>query len=111
MKLSRRGLFKSAGALAVAAAVKRVQPAAMVLHGDGVTDDTAALQAWGRGEHVVRPDGSPVGPWLSGGAFLVRDAITISRKDSPGLIGNNFHYKPTVQDRCLLDFPTSRRAG
>ena len=95
MKLSRRGLLHALAVLPTAIAVYRrlPKPTPHVLCGDGKTDDTLALQAWGRGDEVVRPDGSRVGSTLDGGAFLVRDTIHFSRRD--GAIYNcHFRYEP-----------------
>ena len=48
----------------------------IVLWGDGQHDDTAALNAWFRGEDAVWGDsGEPVGPAIAGRSFLLSRAI------------------------------------
>jgi hypothetical protein len=48
----------------------------MVLWGDGAHDDTAALNAWLRGERVVwAQSGGEVGPVVAGHSFLLSQAV------------------------------------
>lgn len=50
----------------------------VVLYGDGRTDDTAALNAWLRGEEAVWADtGKPVGATIRGRSFRLSSAIYV----------------------------------
>lgn len=46
-----------------------------VLYGDGITNDTAALQAFLSGRRVIWPDGSEVSGLLRGRTFLVTSTL------------------------------------
>lgn len=52
-----------------------------VLKGDGFTDDTDALNAWGRGEQVMY-QGRILGDTLQNGTFLITWRINFNRKNS-----------------------------
>jgi hypothetical protein len=75
---------------------------ALRLWGDGIHDDTAALQAWLDGRPVIRGDGSMVGRVLSGGSYRVSETIYM-REDQPGreLFGNEFHG-PIAADKPMF---------
>jgi hypothetical protein len=75
---------------------------ALRLWGDGIHDDTAALQAWLDGSPVIRGDGSMVGRVLYGGSYRVSGTIYM-REDQPGreLFGNEFHG-PVAADKPMF---------
>lgn len=91
MTISRRGFLKAMLAAASAPAFVKadslmrlavprgamVTPAGLVIWGDGVHDDTAALQAALDGRLVVRPDGTPFGGFLGGGTYRVLSPLVI----------------------------------
>jgi len=52
-----------------------------VLKGDGFTDDTDALNAWGRGQNVIYR-GRVLGNVLQNGTFLITWRVNLNRKDS-----------------------------
>src|SRR5437588_10976436 len=76
------------GALALASAHAEPQhcvKAEIALWGDGRHDDTAALNAWFRGEEAVWADsGAPVGAAISGHRFRLSDTVYV-----PGGSGRN----------------------
>ncbi len=52
--------------------------ARLALWGDGVHDDTAALNAWFRGEGVIwAPTGSPIGSRIVGRVFRLKGVVSI----------------------------------
>jgi len=118
--MTRRGFLGrvsagAASALLPSRILVALLPAIPILYGDGKHDDTAALQAWGRGEVVHRPDGEPVGQTIQDGYFVVSDTIAITRNDGVRLISNYFDCKmsttkpPTFgsQSRGLAAFNVS----
>ena len=48
---------------------------ALRLYGDGVTDDTAAMQAWLNGEPVWGPAGTQMGRVLLGGSYRISNTL------------------------------------
>ncbi|HZU89647.1 MAG TPA: hypothetical protein VE993_10370, partial [Stellaceae bacterium] len=59
-----------AGLVPAPAAPDSCRPTPLALWGDGRHDDTAALNAWFRGDKVVWADsGRPVGPEIAGHTF------------------------------------------
>lgn len=56
-------------------AAQATEPAPLTLWGDGVHDDTAALQAWFERQPVQWPDGRPVGHAITGGTFKTSGVI------------------------------------
>lgn len=81
-------LFTQSGPGATARTVQD----ALRLWGDGIHDDTAALQAWIDGKPVLGVDGSPLGRVLFGGSYRVSRTITMT-PDQPmrELVGNRFY--------------------
>jgi len=88
--MNRRGFLQSliAGAGLVAlptaalSAIKTVAPELFYLRGDGVTDDTLALQALFDGKAVIGPDGKILAPVVSGGGtpiYLPKGTYRIGR--------------------------------
>jgi hypothetical protein len=53
-----------------------------VLYGDGIHDDTEALQAWFNGDYedVCHPDGSPVGKKLWNGKYRLTGTLHFGPK-------------------------------
>lgn len=50
----------------------------IVLRGDGKHDDSAALNAWFRGEHAIWAEsGEPVGAAIAGRSFRLSDAVYV----------------------------------
>lgn len=65
-----------AGLPAAAAEPAKCAPGALVLWGDGEHDDTAALNAWLRGERAVwAQSGEAVGPVVAGRSFVLSQAV------------------------------------
>lgn len=50
---------------------------ALRLYGDGITDDSAAMQAWLDGKKVLGPDGNVLGAVLIGGNYRIAHTIDI----------------------------------
>lgn len=92
MSITRRGFFGlcAAAGLATLAATtrlgdvaKNLLPQWLILYGDGMHDDTEALQALFNGEQVVTPDGEFIGKRngvieLRGGAYQIFEPLTLS---------------------------------
>ena len=68
---------------AVLAAVSRVP----VLYGDGIADDTVALQAWYDGKTVLYAGGGLVGHTINGGTYKLSDTIELRSGKSVHLVG------------------------
>jgi hypothetical protein len=113
--VNRRGFFRGVAGVAAAAmlparALVALLPAIPILYGDGIHDDTAALNVWGRGGQVKRPDGTAVGARLEGGRFLVSSTINISRTDDFAIINNWFQTTPEWQERLCREQGATLRA-
>lgn len=52
----------------------------LTLVGDGITDDTAALQAFVNGGRVAFADGTPFTGMLRGGSYLITSTINVTEK-------------------------------
>lgn len=79
--MKRRDLLLGAFALATAPTLVAAQPATMVLWGDGLHDDTAALQALLRGDPVRWASGEPFnGHLLAGKSFLLSRPIAFDSR-------------------------------
>jgi hypothetical protein len=100
--MNRRSFVKAAVAAGAVLALPFPARRRIVLRGDGVTDDTSALQAWLDGEDVYWPDGSGVGRTLAEGTFLIRDCLDLSRARDKTIIGCNFHGSRTGYFRYTL---------
>lgn len=49
-----------------------------VLYGDGVHDDTVALESWMNGQPVIHPNGNPVDPHnLVGGTYDISRPVSV----------------------------------
>jgi hypothetical protein len=90
-------------------ATARTVQDALRLWGDGIHDDTAALQAWLDGKPVVDIFGLPVGGVLSGGRYRVSKTVYIGPHQPDRLITGNifegqvktgpmFHITPPPED-------------
>ena len=106
--MKRRGFIGSLAAIGFAPLIPTrvlvaLLPAIPILYGDGLHDDTAALNVWGAGRRVKRPSGAEVGPWVEGGRFLVSDTINITRQDSVGIVGNRFDPTPEWSERLAAE--------
>lgn len=102
--MNRRGFLSLpflAGSLALVSKVRAIaSPSIPVLYGDGVHDDTFALNEWGAGRPVLFR-GKKLGRRLEGGYFLVSDTINISRQDGVQVISNVFINPVAVNGNCL----------
>lgn len=58
--------------------LKIALPDAIVLWGDGIRDDTQALQEWFSGMPVIWPNGEPVGRHLFAKRFLLSRPLVVS---------------------------------
>ena len=72
------------------------------LHGDGVTDDSAALQAWLDGEPVLGPDGQLLGSVLTGGIYRVGDTIQLGPWQTGKLATGNVFVGPVPKDKPMF---------
>lgn len=61
--------------------------------------------AWGRGDVVVRSDGTAVGSGISAGRFLVTDTIQITRQDGVSITDSFFDYRPNRLSKSALFVP------
>lgn len=76
-----------------------------VLYADGYTDDTDALNAWGRGEVVRYKGGKKVGRILENGTFLISGKIKFNKNNST--VRNNTFILERDRgyfNRNILDF-------
>ena len=53
----------------------------LILHGDGVHDDSEALQAWIDGKDMYYADGTRVGTVISGRTLLIKQSIFLRSKE------------------------------
>lgn len=87
MMLTRRRLFTLAGSALAAVGLDKfappIQPKRLVLVADGVTDDSAALQAWVENKPVTWADGSPVGSDIRGRSFFLGTTLDLRRHRGP----------------------------
>jgi len=96
--MNRRGFLQLCLAAAAAPAIVRMeslmklyvpQLPPIMLWGDGVTDDTVALQTWLDGGLVIKPDGTVFsGNILANGSYRIRSPLVIKRDSI--IISNNF---------------------
>lgn len=113
--MTRRGfigrmLAGAATSMAPARWLVLALPAIPILYGDGKHDDTAALNAWGAGRAVKRPDGTMLGERLENGHFLVSDVVNISRQDGVWIVNNYFRCTPEYQERLRVESQAMLRA-
>lgn len=109
--MDRRGFLGAMLALGAAPAIVRAdslmrivvpREAALILWGDGIHDDTVALQTFVDGGRVVRPDGLALAGVLSAGSFLVSSTINMDKardvaiRDS-SFIGRGLDYSPMFE--------------
>ena len=98
--LTRRGFLQTCLALAVAPSIVRAESlmplvirTTWVLHGDGISDDTLALQAWLDGERVWM-NGAVLGKTLRDGTFMLSRPLVISKvAHDMAMFGNWFNMK------------------
>jgi hypothetical protein len=98
--MNRRGFIKQSailGALAIVAPSIAFSSPRYTLHGDGVTDDAGAIQAWLNGRAVYYADGERVGARLENGTYSLRHSITFE----------NAHDKHIHGCELRLDGPRS----
>lgn len=50
----------------------------LILWGDGIHDDTAAMQAWMDGGRVLRPDGAVAGNLIAASTFLMSETLVLA---------------------------------
>lgn len=99
LETHRRGFFGQLlvlGAAAVSARLVRRK----ILHANGVTDDSVALQAWVERKPVFWADGSPVGPDINGRSFFLGKTVDLRRAPKGGetksIINCSFKSSPGV---------------
>ena len=123
MELSRRGFLGAMLAVAAAPAIVKAsslmpiyvpKPAILTLWGDGVHDDTLALQALIDGKDVVRHDGAtfmrhPDGSiYLASGTFAISSAIVFSGNNNRV---ENVHFEGSrIQQGNMLKWELPTRA-
>jgi hypothetical protein len=78
--------------LSIAGPVVALLPLRTVLYGDGVHDDTGALQAWFDGGDVVDQAGAPIGRVLRHGRYLLTNTVTITDKFSGDFSYNHLEF-------------------
>lgn len=89
--MNRRALLKSTAAVAVATLVPAAMKASPVLYGDGVHDDTGALQQWFDGENVLWVTGEQAGDLIEGRCFLITVTIDVTGSQRVSFSGNHIH--------------------
>ena len=67
----------------------------IILYGDGVRDDSEALQAFFDGKPVLSPDGTRVVDTLEGDTFFVSKTIDISRSQYRTFRNCTIHFTPS----------------
>lgn len=93
--MNRRDFLAKTSALAVAAIIlpRVAEPPIPVLYGDGVHDDTAALQAWFDGRPVMWRGEVRQGGVIMNGSFRVTGPVDASRWHARGVPGRDgFHW-------------------
>lgn len=89
--MNRRGFMGSILALGLAPAIVRASslmpviariPDSLILYGDGIHDDTKAMQAFLDGQRVLNADGTVRGSGIRSETFLLSGPLLI--RDSPG---------------------------
>lgn len=91
----------AAPAIVRAESLMALPPQRLVLWGDGVHDDTKALQALLDGKRVLRPDGSAMpGPVIGAGSYVLSDTIYVPpgvfRITGSSFIGVGMDHKPLM---------------
>lgn len=116
--ITRRGLLQGIFAAGMAPAIckaeilmpvrKIIVPSKMtetlILWGDGVHDDSKALQAVINGSHVISPDGKPIGRTLDAGTFLIGSTLTFDRHTDMEFLNSRFIAKESFHGP-VLSFP------
>ena len=78
--LGRRSFLKRSVVGLATAALPVLAVPALVIYADGVTDDSAALQAWIDGDDgVVYADGQRVGDSIDGRRFAIGSTLIVKR--------------------------------
>lgn len=97
--MNRRSFIGSILALGLAPAIVRASslmpviariPDSLILYGDGIHDDTKAMQAFMDGMKVIRPDGSAaMGGPITTGTFLISDTLIVGSRSLPWRVQNS----------------------
>jgi len=91
--LARRPFIKRSAVGLATAALPALAVPALILYADGVTDDSAALQAWLDGnDSVVYADGTPVGCLIRGARFRLNSSVRAVRTAKPRCIRDSFFW-------------------
>lgn len=112
--MNRRQFFGRASAVAATAmlparALVALLPAIPILYGDGVTDDTVALRAWGDGREVIDRHGRPVVD-LDGYRFSLRETLTITANKHNVVIRNCwFDTAPSFRHETMVQLDSGAR--
>jgi hypothetical protein len=81
--MNRRQFLPGFTALAVIPFMPRwiLRERRLILHADGVHDDSEALQAWIDGKDIYYADGTRVGTIISGKTLLIKQSIFMRSKE------------------------------
>lgn len=113
--MKRRNFIKALGFGAAAIALMPTFSAKTILHGDGITDDTAALRALFNGQTVYYPNGQKVGAIIQDKAFVLSGRINAAMDGSLSFYGCHFAFtaKGFIDlrkgefsfDSCIFNYP------
>jgi hypothetical protein len=110
---TRRGFLGAMLAAAAAPAIIRPaslmpiyipKPRILTLWGDGIHDDTAALQALIDGERVIGLDGRPMAGMLAGGVYRLTDTLVFDPGTSVVMLDTHFLAQEIPEGRPALHF-------
>ena len=105
--MNKRDFMKGILALGIAPAIvkaenlMRIATPKIILYGDGIHDDTQALQTWIDGGRVLRPDGSTIGRHITGGDYRISNTIFLDKGVGKKLT-NSYIHGHLGEDKPLL---------
>lgn len=73
--------------------MRLVVPRSLILWGDGIHDDTAALRAFFNGGLIYRPSGLPAQPTLYGERFLITESIRLHENKGRIIINSCIQWR------------------